>query len=187
MPRGQDSSVLRERGVRWCLRGGRGGGGGGGWSGGLGVDSVRDGVLPDPLALSEVVGLPESMLRLAFAALYRISRRCLRFSSSTWRWSSSWTRFLTCPLCCYVRCYGGGLQLLFFDKVVVHRGRSSWFGGSEDHRDFTAAVHRQGVAVCRGEEANPMVLTGMTRQCRKLWSICSCTSSFRGAVLGQGC
>ena len=30
-----------------------------GWGGGLGVDSVRDGVLPDPLALSEVVGLPE--------------------------------------------------------------------------------------------------------------------------------
>ena len=39
-----------------CLREGLAAAGGGG----LGVDSVRDGVLPDPLALSEVVGLPES-------------------------------------------------------------------------------------------------------------------------------
>ena len=62
------------------------------------VDSVRDGVLPDPLALSEVVGLPEIMLRQALAALYRISWRCLRFSSSTRECSSSWTRLSSCPL-----------------------------------------------------------------------------------------
>ena len=59
-PEDRDPGVLREQGVCWCLWGG---GGGGGWGGGLGVDSVRDGVLPDPLAVSEVVGLPESMLR----------------------------------------------------------------------------------------------------------------------------
>ena len=34
------------------------GGGGGGWGGGRGVDSVRDGVLPDPLTLSDLVDLP---------------------------------------------------------------------------------------------------------------------------------
>ena len=85
---------LRRTSRARCLGCLRGGGGGGGWSGGLGVDSVRDGVLPDPLALSEVVGLPESLLRPALAALYRISRRCLRFSSSTWGWSSSWISWL---------------------------------------------------------------------------------------------
>ena len=58
-PEDRDSCVLSEQGVCWCLRGS---GGGGGWGGGPGVDSVRDGVL-DPLALSEVVGLLESMLR----------------------------------------------------------------------------------------------------------------------------
>ena len=42
-------------------------------------------------------------------------------------------------------------------------------GGSEDHRDFTAAVHRQGVAVCSGAEENPQGAEGYA------------------AVLGQGC
>ena len=100
-----------------CLRGG----GGGGWGGGLGVDSVRDGVLPDPLALSEGVDLPVIMPRQALAALYRISWRCLRFSSSTRECSSSWTRLAYGPdsaeNCLEVR------------------------GCSEDHRDFTAAVN----------------------------------------------
>ena len=44
------------------------------------------------------VDLPEIMLRQALAALYRISLRCLRFSSSTWECSSSWTRLSSCPL-----------------------------------------------------------------------------------------
>ena len=37
-------------------------------AGGLGVDSVRDGVLPDPLALSEVVDFPVIMPRQVLAA-----------------------------------------------------------------------------------------------------------------------
>ena len=45
------------------------GGGGGGWGGGLGVDSVRDGVLPDPLALSEVVDLPVIVPKLLLLLL----------------------------------------------------------------------------------------------------------------------
>ena len=156
------------------------GGGGGGWSGGLGVDSVRDGVLPDPLALSEVVGLPESKLRLAFAALYRISRRCLRFSSSTWWWSSSWTRFLTFPLCCHVRCYGGGLQLLFFDKVVVHAEADLHGLVVQKTAEITQLHYIDKVLpFVVAQKQIPMVLTGVTRQCRKLWSIRSCTSSFR--------
>ena len=86
------------RGSGWSSPPGRYRGGGGSdvgrrwWRLGrvaLGVDSVQDGVLPDPLALFfEVVALPEIMLRLALAALYRISRKCLRFSSSTFGWSS---------------------------------------------------------------------------------------------------
>ena len=89
---------LRRTSRARCLGCLRGSGGGGGWGGGPGVDSARDGVLPDPLALSEVVGLPEIMLRQALAALYRISWRCLRFSSSTRECSSSWTRLSSCPL-----------------------------------------------------------------------------------------
>ena len=54
MPRGQGLRRTSRARCLWCLRGG----GGGGWGGGLGVDNVRDGVLPDPRALSEVVDLP---------------------------------------------------------------------------------------------------------------------------------
>ena len=59
---------------------------GGGWSGGLGVDSVRDGVLPDPLALSEVVDLPVIVPRqvAAFAELHEGSDSVLRRLGSCW-------------------------------------------------------------------------------------------------------
>ena len=62
-----------------------------GWGGGGGVAAA--------VALRAAdVDLPEIMLRQALAALNRISWRCLRFSSSTWEWSSSWTRLSSCPL-----------------------------------------------------------------------------------------
>ena len=57
------------------------------------------------------------MLRQALAALYRILWRCLRFSSSTWECSSSWTRLSSCPL----RADSSSVQ-----KTVVCR-RCSWW------------------------------------------------------------
>ena len=93
----RDSGVLREQGV--CGVCGRGGGGGG-WGGGLGVNSVRDGVLPDPVALSEVVDLPVIMPRQVLAAFAELA-------------------------------YGPDSA----ENCLEVRGCS------EDHRDFTAAVH----------------------------------------------
>ena len=46
----------------WCLR--EGGGGGGGWGGRLGVDSVRDGVLPDPLEVVDLLVIVPRLLLL---------------------------------------------------------------------------------------------------------------------------
>ena len=56
-------------------------------------------------------------------------------------WSSSWTRFLTCPLCCYVRCHGPDsvenclevCSRCSSTRSSCVEGRSWWFGGAEDH------------------------------------------------------
>ena len=100
-PEDRGSGVLREQGVCWCLRGAGGG-------------------VLDPLALSEVVGLPEIMLRHALAALYRISWRCLRFSSSTWGVFQFLDKVVFMPVACR-QCLGSDVQ-----KTVVCRSCSSW-------------------------------------------------------------
>ena len=81
------------------------------------MDCVRDGVLPDPLALSEVVDLPVIMPRQVLAAFAELHGGA---SDSVQR-----------P--------GGGPVLgqgwLSAENCLEVRGCS------EDHRDFTAAVH----------------------------------------------
>ena len=96
--------------------------------------------------------------------LYRISRRCLRFSSSAWGWSRS------------------GISLVYGPDSAENCLEVR--GGPEDHRDFTAAVHWQGVAVCRGAEANPHGTETVQKTAKFPQFSALCGSA---AVLGQGC
>ena len=94
--------------------------------GGLGVDSVRDGVLPDPLALTEVVDLPVIMPRqvlAAFAELHGVA-------------SDSVHRRLGAPVPGQ-----GWLMVQTVPKTDSAENCLEVRGCSEDHRDFTAAAH----------------------------------------------
>ena len=150
-PEDRDSGVLREQGVCWCLRGG---GGGGGWGGGLGVDSVRDGVLPDNLALSEVVDFPVIMPRQVLAAFTELHGGA---SDSVHRRRGApvpgqgWLTVQTVPITVWrfvvVQKTIEISQLQFIDKVLPY-----------------VVAQRQ----------IPMVL----RQCRKLRNFHSCSSTW---------
>ena len=83
-----------------------------------------------------------------------------------------WTR-LTCPSWCNDRCYGpDSVENSLEVCSCCSSTRSScvqedpMVGGSEDQRDFTVAVHRQG-AVCRDAESNPHGADGANETVQK--------------------
>ena len=143
----------------WCLRAV----GGGGWGGGLGVDSVRDGVFPDPLALSEVVDLPVFMPRqvlAAFAELHGGASDSVHRRLGAPVPGQGWLMVQTVPKTVWrfvvVQKTIEISQLQLIDKVLPY-----------------VVAQRQ----------IPMVL----RQCRKLWSSAVAIHHGSAAVLGQGC
>ena len=144
------------------------------------MDSARDGVLPDLLPSLRWSTFLQSCRDTLLLLLY--FWRCLRFSSSTRRWSSSWIRWLvvqTVPKTVWkflvVQKTMEISQLQFIDKVlpydVAQRQIPKVLRGSSWTRLSSCPL--------RADSAGfDVQKTVVSRSCNSMWS---------AAVLGQGC